>query len=173
MFFFAPIEAWAPGYLEGEDAGFAIGGLWIAGNVFAPAGVTFQYARPSSDIAANGWQPSTGSDMFAMVNEVTRNDANYIYSPNNPTTQQFEMKFAAPTGSIGTSDNYWDYALEAVNADVAFDLDLVQGTTVLDSWTETVTAGTVQEFTHAFTAGVLATITDPSDVRVRGVARAP
>ena len=38
MFFFAPIETWAPGYLEGEDAGFAVGGLWVAGNVFAPAG---------------------------------------------------------------------------------------------------------------------------------------
>jgi len=37
MFFFAPIETWAPGYLEGEDAGFAVGGLWVAGNVFAPA----------------------------------------------------------------------------------------------------------------------------------------
>jgi len=98
MFFFAPIEAWAPGYLEGEDAGFAVGGLWVAGNVFAPAvTITWQYARPISDIAANGWLPSSGSDLFAMTNETSVNHANYIYSPDNPTTQQFEVKLSPVT----------------------------------------------------------------------------
>jgi hypothetical protein len=137
------------------------------------ASVTWQYVYPTSDIASNGWLPSTGSDMFAMVDEVTRDDGDFIYSPNDPTTQAFEMKFAAPTGTLGTTDNYWDYALEARNLDTTFDLNLVQGTTVLDSWSEAVTAGAgVVERTHAFSAGVLATITDKTDVRVRGVARA-
>lgn len=42
--FFAHIEAWAPGFLEGADAGFPVGGFWVAGNVFpivgAAAGTT-------------------------------------------------------------------------------------------------------------------------------------
>ena len=97
MFFFAPIEAWAPGYLEGEDAGFAIGGLWVAGNVFAPAGITYQYARPSSDIATNGWTSSLGGALYAAMSETTVNHANYIYSPDNPTTQQFEVKLSPVT----------------------------------------------------------------------------
>ena len=62
----------------------------------APA-ITWQYARPISDIAANGWLPSSGSDLFAMTNETSVNHANYIYSPDNPTTQQFEVKLSPVT----------------------------------------------------------------------------
>jgi len=145
----------------------------IPGGPFINETVVYQYARPTSDIASNGWLPSTGSDLFAMVDEVARNDADYIYSPPDPATQAFEMKFGTPAGTLGTTDNHWDYALKAVNQNTTFDLKLVQGTTVLDSWSDTVTANTTAEFTHTFTAGVMATITDKTDVRVRGVARAP
>jgi hypothetical protein len=48
--------------------------------VFFGSSVTSQqYARPISDIAANGWQASTGSDLYAMLDESTPNDADYIY----------------------------------------------------------------------------------------------
>ena len=142
------------------------------GTVGAPA-ITWQYARPTSDIATNGWLGTSGGALYLDVDEVTRNDADYIYSPNNPTTQQFEMKFSTPTGTLGTTDNYWDYALEARHLNTTFDFDLVQNTTVLDSWSEAVTAGAgVVERSHAFSAGVMSTITDKADVRVRGVARA-
>jgi hypothetical protein len=36
--------------------------------------------RPVSDISTTGWLPSTGSDLFAMIDEVAYDDADFIYS---------------------------------------------------------------------------------------------
>lgn len=47
--------------------------------VFKPA-VMFQFARPDSDITPGSWTPSSGGDLFAMVDEVTANDADRIRS---------------------------------------------------------------------------------------------
>jgi hypothetical protein len=40
--------------------------------------VTPQKARPVSDTAAGGWTASSGSDLFAMVDEATASDTDYI-----------------------------------------------------------------------------------------------
>ena len=63
--------------------------------------------------------------------------------------------------------------LKAVNADTNFDLDLVQGSTVLDSWTENVTAaaGVVQR-SRTLSGTVADSITQYGDLRIRGIARA-
>jgi len=173
MFFFAPIEAWAPGYLEGEDAGFAVGGFWSAGNVFAPA-VALQYLRPISDIAANGWLPNTGGDLYAMLDEATADDADYIYSPNDPTTQQFEVRLTSVGDPLSSANHTVTVRLQAVGLNTDFDLDLVQNTTILDSWTEVVTtAAGVVERSHTLSGAVADSITDYTNLRVRGVARAP
>lgn len=37
-----------------------------------------RFARLFSDISKGAWQPSTGNDLFAMVNEVTPDPTNYI-----------------------------------------------------------------------------------------------
>lgn len=134
---------------------------------------TLQYARPSSDIAANGWLPSTGSDLFAMLDETSADDGDYIYSPSNPTTQQFEAKLSLVTDPASSIGHTISIRLQAINADTNFDLDLVQNTTVLDSWTENVTvaAGAVTR-TRTLSGAVADSITNYGDLRVRGVARA-
>jgi len=43
-----------------------------------------QFARPVSDVSAGGWTPSSGSDLFAMVDEVTASDTDYIRSGASP-----------------------------------------------------------------------------------------
>ena len=181
MFFFAPIEAWATGYLEGEDAGFAVGGLWVAGNVFAPvATVVYQYSYPSSDITKGGWG---GYDPFTAVNLplnlVTRDtppdpdDSTYAYSPINPTTEQFEIRLF-PAGDPGVNTNHViTLRFQAMNQDTNFDIDLVQNTTVLDSWTENVTAAAgVVERSRTLSGTVADSITQYGDLRIRGIARA-
>lgn len=44
------------------------------------AAATIQVIRPASDISAGSWAPSSGSDLFAMLDEVAYDDADYIYS---------------------------------------------------------------------------------------------
>jgi hypothetical protein len=142
------------------------------------SGVTLQYMRPIADIAANGWLPSVvAAPLYSMLNEVVEDDTNYIYSPENPTTQQFEVQLGFDAGGSdpGVDTNHSvDIAMIATNQDTTFDFDLVQGTTIIESWSEAVTvaAGVVLR-EHAFSPANIANITDYTDLRVRGVARAP
>lgn len=132
-----------------------------------------QYARPASDIATGGWLPSSGGDLYAMLDETSADDGDYIYSPDNPTSQQFEVKLGTITDPAVSTGHTIRFRLQAINLDTNFDLDLVQGTTVLDSWTESVTvaAGVVQR-ERTLSGAVADSITDYSNLRVRGVARA-
>ena len=132
-----------------------------------------QYARPIADIAANGWLPSTGTDLYAMLDETSVDHADFIRSPADPTTQQFEVKLSAVTDPAGNVSHVLSIGYEARNLDTNFDMNLVQGTTVLDSWTENVTAAASTVVRDRTLSGAVAdSITDYSDLRVRGVARA-
>jgi hypothetical protein len=142
---------------------------WVRGNA-GPA----QFMRPTSDIAANGWLPSTGSDLYAMLDESPMDAGDYIYSPDNPTTQQFEVKFGGVDDPLVSEGYTLRVGLAAIGQDTAFDLALVQGTTTIDSWTESVTVaqGNVTR-SRVLSAAVIDAITNHADVRFRGVARAP
>lgn len=132
-----------------------------------------QSLRPTSDIAADGWLPSSGSDLFDMLDEPNVNFGDFIYSPDNPTTQKFEVTLAE-LWPAGTSGHGVQMGLEAAGQDTDFDFDLVEGATVRDSWTESVTLAQGQVVRdHPFSAGVIAAITNGANLRVRGVARAP
>lgn len=59
-----------------------------------------QIIRPSADVAAGSWAASTGSSLYAMVDEVTANDADYIQSsasPGSPDLTKLRLP-ASPTG---------------------------------------------------------------------------
>jgi len=51
-----------------------------AASVFSgsASGITSTIARPNADISNTGWTPSTGSDLYAMLDEVSPDDADYI-----------------------------------------------------------------------------------------------
>ena len=65
-----------------------------------PSGVTVYY--PASDIVVNSWTPSTGSDLFAMVDDPTLNRADFITSPNltSPVTMGWGSSLAAGTYDV-------------------------------------------------------------------------
>lgn len=42
-----------------------------------------QYARPNSDVSAGNWAPSTGSDLYAMIDDVSTDDSDYISVTNS------------------------------------------------------------------------------------------
>jgi hypothetical protein len=46
---------------------------------------------PTADTAEDDWVPSTGADAFAMVDEVTPNDADYIYSTTAGDLTEMEL----------------------------------------------------------------------------------
>jgi hypothetical protein len=58
--------------------------------------------RPGSDLIVNGWTPSTGSDLFAMLDETTLDRGDFITSPNvtSPVTMGWTAPLAAGTYDI-------------------------------------------------------------------------
>lgn len=42
-------------------------------------GSTDTMVRPGADVLTTGWLASTGTDLFAMIDEVSADDADYIY----------------------------------------------------------------------------------------------
>ena len=145
------------------------GAGWLNETVQA---ITLQYGYPISDIAAGGWTQSTGATLYGVLDETVADDADYIYSPDNPTTQQFEVRLTSLGDPLSSSNHTITVRLQATGDDTNFDLNLVQGATVLDSWTENVllSAGIVTR-THTLSGAVADSITDYSDLRVRGIAR--
>lgn len=65
----------------GSSWGSSWGGSW--GPV---GGVTNSVARPSSDIAVGTWLPSSGIVLWDMLDEVTPNSADYIYTTTLSST---------------------------------------------------------------------------------------
>jgi hypothetical protein len=139
-----------------------------------PVAVTLQYLYPIADIATNGWLPSEGSDLYPMVGEAVKSYTTYIYSPSNPTTQQFEFLVTPGNKPPAGSSLSATLSLRAMDVDTAFDIDLVENTTIKDSWTESVTVaeGDVDR-THVVSSTIIDGMTDFENVRIRGVARAP
>lgn len=132
-----------------------------------------QVVRPTADISTNGWLSSLGGALHDAVNEAPANDADYIYSPDNPTGQIAEVEFSAGQDPASSTGHIIRLRLQAVALDTNFDLALVQGTTVLDSWTESVTvaAGVVQR-ERTLSGAVADSITNYADLRLRVGARA-
>jgi hypothetical protein len=58
--------------------------------------------RPTSDIVVNSWTPSTGSDLYAMIDDPTLNRSDFITSPNltNPVTMGWGSSLAAGTYDV-------------------------------------------------------------------------
>lgn len=149
----------------------SLGVVAIAG--FAPL-VNPQYARPSADVSDGGWTPSTGSDLYAVLDEAARDDGDYIQSANNPSSDTCTIKLATIT-LPGTNEGFQlQWAAGATGATGTVTGSLRQGNspgTEIASWVHAnLPVGSFQEFGDAVTPAQAANITDGADLYLRIVA---
>lgn len=128
---------------------------------------TAQYGRPDADLSVSRWAPSSGTDLFAMVDEATRDDGDYIQITNPVAGEYVEFSLSDVLDPSSSSGHRTRIALQAVGASTTFDLSLRQGTSALDSWNVTVAAGATTLDVHDFSGAVADSITNYADVRVR------
>lgn len=145
----------------------------IVAQTFAPL-VNPQYARPSADVSDGGWTPSTGADLYAVIDEAARDDGDYIQSATNPSNDTCTIKLATIT-LPGTNEGFQlQWAAGAVGATGTVVGSLRQGNspgTEIASWTHAnLPVGSYAEFGDAVTAAQAANITDGSDLYLRIVA---
>ena len=68
--------------------------------------ITYTYARPSSDVTTQ-WTPSTAGPHYAMIDEVTYNDADYIYATAAAQTDEVGLQaMSIPTAGTDVLVNY-------------------------------------------------------------------
>lgn len=92
--------------------------------------VTAQYARPTSDVSAGTWTASTGSDLFAMLDETSANDSDYITTTSASTCEVALGSLTDPASSTG---HIVRYRISATGGGII--VRLREGTTTIASWT--------------------------------------
>jgi len=136
--------------LTGNDAGLTQSG-------------TQRYGRPDADVAAGAWTASTGSDLFAMLDEETPADADYIHTASASTC---EIGLSDATDPGTSSGQVLRYRARSDDASTLI-AKLMEGATTIASRTHASVPNTWTEYTMTLTGGECDAITDYADLRVK------
>lgn len=120
-------------------------------------------ARPSSDTTLGAWLPSAGSSLYATLDEVSPDDADYIYT-NSVSTCKIALN--AVTDPLTSSGQIVSYRVWSPNSD-GLTVRLMQGATEIASWTHTVLPTSPTTYQQALTAGQCDAITDYSTLAIQ------
>ncbi len=141
-FFAAYPEAFTPGTVRAyTDGAYAMFAPPVWRRYFVP-GVTTQIAVPVSDVSAGGWTPSTGTDLWAMLDETVPDDTDYIISASGPVNAEAKVRLSPltdPNSSTGHIVNYRFYKTPdgGARGDLTVTLYAADGTTSITSNTHT------------------------------------
>jgi hypothetical protein len=131
----------------------------------APSAITYTYARPTSDITTQ-WTPSTGTDHYALIDETTANDADYIYA--TAAGQTDEVRLASMSAPQAGTDLLINYKVAGIVGSASVTMSLRQGSggTLIATDTAKTSNNTYQLVVPAAT---WASVTDWTDLRLRFV----
>ena len=178
---FTNLNLWTPGILTGTNRvkdysgnarDWTAGGTltdgdgppvpWGAGAILIlPVTNISQKLVPVSDVAAGSWTPSSGSDLYAMLDEAAASDTDYIQATSATTCTLALASGGDPASSTG---HILRYRLLAGSGTIA--VTLKQGTTTIASWGPHTLTGAAQDFAQTLSAGQADSITDYSALRV-------
>jgi len=125
-----------------------------------------QVAQPTSDISVGAWTTQTGAttNLFAVVDEVIADDADYIRSEQDPNSSPVTLAFESLDAPIsGTRTLRYRYWKDISGAQVDLVVDLMEGASVVQTWThnDITTIPTLAEQT------ITNAISDYSNLRIR------
>ena len=135
-----------------------------------------QFARPNSDFTAN-WNPSTGNDRFAVIDEASADDNDFISTGNNPSSLICTVGLSAIEDPVSSTGHVvrWRYRKAPSGARVIdLTVDLLEGASTVRA-TKTLTNITSTAFTPdsiPLTTGEADAIGSYSALRLRFTANA-
>ncbi len=143
--------------------GAATGSFILTGNDVILSGpvVAPRYARPDDDVSAGAWVPSTGTDLYAMIDESAPDSSDYISTASASTCEVALNPVVDPLTSTGQIVRYQAWSAEGNGLTVR----LMQGATTIASWAHAVLPVTPTIFAQALTAAECDSITDYADLR--------
>lgn len=125
--------------------------------------VTYTYARPTSDITTQ-WTPSAGTDHYALIDEPTASDADYIYA--TAAGQTDEVRLASMTAPKAGTDVLINYRVTNVVGTSKVTVSLICNTAVIATDTIRTAAG---DYTLTVPSTTWSTVADWSNMRLRFV----
>ena len=136
-----------------------------------------QFARPDSDVTAGMWVPIGGPvSLFDTMNEVVASDTDFAESDSNPTFDLMEVGLSNlddPALSTGHILRYRYQKDSAAGAQIDLVVDLVQGVTVIATFTHLdIQLGFITQ-AQTLTGPQTDAITDYTDLRIRFTADNP
>lgn len=158
-----------PSILNGLTSGAEYSLFWVYtdGSLYSSiAKYTFiaenvQLVTPDQDISSGSWVPSTGTDLYAVIDESDFSDTDYI-SVSGASTAEIGLSTGIPPNGGDIIIRY-----RAKNdGSGGLTVDLYQGATLKASQTPVLTSDWVT-FTWNLTSGEIASITDYSDLRIK------
>lgn len=124
-----------------------------------------QTAYPTSDVVQGLWLPSSAgspTELYAMLDEVSADDADYIYTGDATTARVALNSVTDPSTSSGHVVHYRC----RVYAGTLY-VRLKQGTTTIATWSHTsADAGSMTTFAQTLSAGEADSITDYAQLRI-------
>jgi len=128
-----------------------------------------QYLRPSADISTGNW---TASPLYQKIDESSYNDSDYIRCPENKTNNSCETSLTNGTDP-SVSNNHivrYRYRWSGIFGSHDIDIKLMQGTTVIASWSHANIPSSWTQANQTLTSGEANAITDYTDLRLRFIA---
>lgn len=156
--------AGASGAISGDVSadGTTGGNAYTVGVHIALAPSSTSYvARPDSDVSAGAWTASSGSDLYAMLDEESADDDDYIQSTTGSTCEVALATVSAPPSGWVTVVRY------RIQGDCT--VSLRQGSTQIASWSHSPGPGSPTTYTQTLSGGEQSSISDWSDLRLRFV----
>jgi hypothetical protein len=123
-----------------------------------------QYARPSADITAGAWLPSTpAAPLYSMIDEAVPDDNDYIYAGQSGSMSEVALQSSADPGAT-----YGHSVLIRAkgNASQPLRVHLMEGTTQIAVW-DRVLAATPTTYELPLTRAERAAIVDYTNLRFR------
>jgi len=140
------------------------GGVVLSGAAtILPTYMTQTVARPVTDTTPGAWLPSAGIDLFAMVDEVVADDADYIYATTASTCKLALNAVTDPLTSSGQVVSYRAWSPTSGGLVVK----LMQGATVIATWTHVTLPTAATTYNQALTAGECDAITNYATLSVQ------
>ena len=121
-----------------------------------------QLAAPSADVSAGGWTASTGSDLYAMLDEAAADDGDYISTTAASTCEVALGSLSDPASSTG---HVVRYRISATSGGIT--VRLRQGTTTIASWTHDPAPASLTTYEQTLSGGEADSITDYTALKLQ------
>lgn len=125
-------------------------------------GVVAQYARPTSDVSAGTWTASSGSDLYAMLDETVASDADYI---TTTTASICEVALGTLSDPASSTGHVVRYRISATSGGIT--VRLRQGTTTIATWTHSPAPTSLTTYAQTLSSGEADSITDYTALKLQ------